>query len=76
MRAFTEFLEGRRLSGNQLQFLDLVIDHLTARGVMDPKLLYESPFTNFDSMGVEGVFEHADVLRLIQVLRDVEPRAA
>jgi len=76
MRAFTEFLEGRRLSGNQLQFLDLVIDHLTARGVMDPKLLYESPFTNFDSMGVEGVFEHADVLRLIQVLRDVEPKAA
>jgi type I restriction enzyme R subunit len=43
---------------------------------MDPKLLYESPFTDLDSKGVEGVFEHADVLQLVQVLRDVEPRVA
>ena len=42
-RAFTEFLDGRRLTADQLEFLDLVIDHLTARGVMDPKLLYEAP---------------------------------
>ena len=61
---------------DQLEFLDLVIDHLTARGVMDPKLLYESPFTDFDSNGVEGVFEPADVVRLVEVLRDVETRSA
>ena len=53
-----------------------MIDHLTGRGVMDPKLLYESPFTDFDSNGVAGVFEDADVVRLIQVLRGIEPRAA
>jgi hypothetical protein len=40
------------------EFLDLVIDHLTARGVMDPSLLYESPFTDFDSKGVEGVHRY------------------
>ena len=51
-------------------------DHLTARGVMDPKLLYESPFTDFDSNGVAGVFEHADVARLIEVLREIEARSA
>ena len=27
------------------RILDLVIDHLTAPGVMDPKLLYEARFT-------------------------------
>jgi type I restriction enzyme R subunit len=72
-RAFTEFLDGRRLTANQLEFLDLVIDHLTARGVMDPKLLYEAPFTDFDRNGVEGVFEQADVVRLVQILREIEP---
>lgn len=75
-RAFTEFLDGRRLTADQLQFLDLVIDHLTARGVMDPKLLYEAPFTDFDRNGVEGVFEQAEVVRLVQILRDIEPKIA
>jgi type I restriction enzyme R subunit len=75
-QAFSEFFQQRRLSADQFEFLDLIIDHLTARGVMDPKLLYEAPFTDFDSKGVEGVFEHSDVLRLVKILRDVEPRSA
>jgi len=75
-RAFTEFLSGRKLSADQLEFLDLVIDHLTARGMMDPKLLYEAPFTDFDRNGVEGVFQQSDVVRLVQILRDVEPKVA
>jgi type I restriction enzyme R subunit len=74
--AFTEFLSSRKLTADQLEFLDLVIDHLTARGVMDPKLLYEAPFTDFDRNGVEGVFEQADVIRLVQILREFEPRLA
>ena len=49
---FTEFLDGRTLTADQLEFLDLVIDHLTARGVMDPKLPYEAPFTDFDRTSV------------------------
>ncbi len=75
-RAFSEFSRDRKLSADQIEFLDMVIDHLTERGVMDPKLLYEPPFTDFDSKGVEGVFEHPDVLRLVKILRDVEPRSA
>jgi type I restriction enzyme, R subunit len=75
-RAFAEFSSGRTLAADQLEFLDLIIDHLTARGVMDPKLLYESPFTDFDSKGVEGVFEQGDVVRLVQILREIEPRSA
>jgi type I restriction enzyme, R subunit len=74
--AFAEFFQGRKLSANQLEFLDMIIDHLTARGVMDPKLLYEAPYTDFDSKGVEGVFEHRDAIRLVEILRAVEPRSA
>jgi type I restriction enzyme R subunit len=74
--AFAHFLEGRTLTASQLEFINLVIDHLTDRGMMDPKRLYETPFTDFDSKGVEGVFASADVVRLVQVLRDIEPKAA
>jgi type I restriction enzyme R subunit len=74
--AFAEFLDSRKLTADQIEFLDLVIDHLTARGVMDPKLLYEAPFTDFDTNGVEGIFDHSDVVQLVQILRDVEPKFA
>ncbi len=49
-RAFVEFLDGRRLTGDQLRFVDEIINHLTACGVMDPKVLYETPFSDFIAM--------------------------
>jgi type I restriction enzyme, R subunit len=76
MQAFAEFLDNRKLTADQVEFLNLVIDHLTARGVLDPKLLYETPFTDFDAKGVEGVFERSDVVRLVEILRDIEPKFA
>jgi len=75
-RAFADFTDGRRLTADQHEFVDLIIDHLTERGLMDPKLLYESPFTDFDSNGVEGVFDNADVVRLVEILGTLEPRYA
>lgn len=75
-KAFSGFFQDGKLSANQIEFLDHVIDHLTARGVMDPKLLYEPPYTDFDSKGVEGVFDHSDTVRLVKILRDIEPRSA
>lgn len=43
-RAFAAVQAGKTLTADQLQFLGMIIDHLTARGVMDPALLYEGPF--------------------------------
>lgn len=54
----------------------MVINYLTERGVMDPRLLYESPFTDFDAMGVEGVFDNVGVSELISILEEVRQRAA
>ncbi|HWN79786.1 MAG TPA: hypothetical protein VNN81_18280 [Bradyrhizobium sp.] len=54
----------------------MMIEHLTARGVMDRRLLYESPFTDVDSLGVAGVFGDGEVVERIQILREVQSRAA
>lgn len=74
--AFAGFMAGKNLNGNQIEFINLIIDHLTERGAMDPRRLYESPFTDFDDQGVSGVFPQADVQRIVQVLNDVRGRAA
>jgi type I restriction enzyme R subunit len=73
--AFANFIAGRALTANQIQFLNTVIDHLTAKGQMDPGLLYESPFTDYDAMGVAGVFNPADTQLVISILDEVRNRA-
>jgi type I restriction enzyme R subunit len=75
--AFAGFLAGRTLNSNQIEFINLIIDHLTERGAMDPRRLYESPFTDFDDQGINGVFPaEADVLQIVRVLKDIRERAA
>jgi type I restriction enzyme R subunit len=74
--AFGDFLTGRMLTANQIEFMNLIIDHLTEHGAMDPKVLYESPFTDLNPKGPEGVFRSAQVDELIEVLKEVEQRAA
>jgi type I restriction enzyme R subunit len=74
--SFDGFLLGKKLTANQIEFLNLIVDHLTQRGWMDPSLLYESPFTDFSPRGVEGVFGSAEVTQLLSILTSIRERAA
>ncbi|MBC7545823.1 MAG: hypothetical protein H7338_24085 [Candidatus Sericytochromatia bacterium] len=72
---FNAFQAGKTLTANQLEFIQLITAHLTQNGVMDPGLLYESPYTDLDPLGVEGIFGQAEVIDLLAVLDDVRRRA-
>jgi type I restriction enzyme R subunit len=43
---------------------------------MDPDRLYKSPFTDVNSLGVEGVFEPAEVSELFTVLDQIRASSA
>lgn len=73
--AFAEVLTGQNLNANQIEFINLIIDHLTERGAMDPRRLYESPFTDFDDQGVSGLFRNDRVQQIVRVLDEVRQRA-
>jgi type I restriction enzyme R subunit len=75
-RAMASFMEGRQLNANQIEFVNLVIEYLTERGAMDPRRLYESPFTDIDDQGVSGIFKELEVQALIHILNEVRNRAA
>ena len=73
--AFADFLEGRTLTGNQIEFIDLIINHLTEHGVMGAALLYESPFTDIAPHGPDDLFTSDEVDRLVAVLDHVRSAA-
>jgi type I restriction enzyme, R subunit len=70
------FLSASRSTANQIEFVNLIVDYLTENGVMDPALLYESPFIDKSPRGPEGLFSAEQVKQLIGVLTDIRSRAA
>ena len=74
--AFSQFVTGNAVNANQIEFIDLVVQYLTENGVMEPDRLYESPFTDINPQGPEGVFPSARVEQLVKVLAEIRLRAA
>ena len=60
--AFSQFLSDRSLNASQIRFIEMIIDHLTSRGVMEASALYESPFKNLHSGGPEALFSISRML--------------
>lgn len=74
--AFSDFLSDQAASANQIEFIDMVIEHLTEKGVMDPGLLYESPFIDIAPSGPEQVFDIARTKKLVSVINRLNESAA
>lgn len=66
--ALAGFIQSRSLTADQLHFVDLVVDHLTKNGMMEPGRLYDSPFTDLAPRGPEDLFGEADIQELIAAL--------
>ena len=47
--AFASFLSGKKLTSNQIEFINLIIDHLTEHGTIEPERLYEVSIHGFQS---------------------------
>ena len=75
-KAFDAFTSGRKLTSTQYDFLNMIIEHLTARGIVEPELLYESPFTDLNPSGVAGVFGDNEVAEIVSILDAIKRRAA
>ena len=73
--AFSEFLSNRSLTTRQIRFIEMVIDQLTARGVMKPSALYEAPFSSVHAGGPEALFAGKDnvIEGIFEKLKALDP---
>ena len=74
-RAFHGFSEGKALTANQIEFVNLIIDHLARSGWVAPAQLYESPFTDLHPHGVDGVFDDVRVQEMLSILTAIRQNA-
>jgi len=73
--AFADFLSAGTASAAQIEFIKMVIEHLTDQGTMDPFLLYEPPFTGLAPTGPEHLFDEAKVTRLFGTIKAINDSA-
>ena len=75
MEAFADFLTGRTLTASQIEFVDLIVDHLSNQGVVSAARFYESPFTDIAPTGPQAIFTEDEVQALVVILDRVRASA-
>ncbi len=55
-KAFAGFINDRSLTSPQMRFVEMVIEQLTTRGVMDASALYGPPFSDVHAGGPDALF--------------------
>jgi type I restriction enzyme R subunit len=73
--AFEQYLDGTKLSVEQVRFVNLIVDELTANGVMEPQRLFESPYTDHAPTGPDFFFPDADVEVIVDTLHHIKQTA-
>ncbi len=73
-QAFSGFLEKAPLSGDQIQFINTIIEHLVINGVMEPKALFDPPFTQLHDEGVLGVLPN-QAQDIVAVIKQINANA-
>ena len=73
--AFSNFIKEENPNTKQLQFIKMIIDYLTERGVVSVEFLYGSPFTNEAPQGPESIFTRNQMNKIISILDEIKNNA-
>lgn len=73
--AFGEVLGGLTLNSRQIRFMDTIINYLNVKGIIEPDMLFEPPFTEIDTNGIMGVFDHAYAQGIVSMLEGMNRSA-
>jgi len=73
---FSSYFTDYGPNSDQINFINMIVDHLTENGTMKAERLYESPFTDVSPRGAEGLFPDDKVVSLISIIQELDTKAA
>jgi type I restriction enzyme R subunit len=73
--AFGEILGVQTLNSQQIRFIDTIINFFTVKGIIEPAMLFEPPFTDINTSGIMGVFDEITSSRIISLIEGVNHTA-
>ena len=73
--AFAEILNNQTLNAQQIKFIDTIINFLTVKGIIEPAMLFEAPFTDINSNGVAGLFDNSVATKIISLIETINHNA-
>ena len=73
--AFSRLLSNQSLTPPQIRFVEMIIEQLTARGVIEPGALYEAPFIGIHAGGPDGLFAGKSemITGIFQAIESTQP---
>jgi len=74
-QAFAEILNNQTLNAQQIRFIDKIINYLNVKGIIDPSMLFEPPFTDINSNGVSGLFDDMVASNIISLIDTINKNA-
>lgn len=74
---FATFIQEENLNANQITFVKTIIDYLNKNGVLDTKMLTQSPFNAQNDNGIIGVFQDDDdkILKITHLIKIINQNA-
>ena len=74
---FATFIQEENLNANQITFVNTIIDYLNKNGILDTKMLTQSPFNTQNDNGIIGIFQDEDekIHKIIHLLKVVNQNA-
>lgn len=73
--AFGGYLDDERFTAEQIRIVNMIIDELTSNGIVEPRRLYESPYTDYAPTGIDVAFPREHVDAIVDTLQRIKGMA-
>lgn len=71
---FSSFIQNGKLTGDQMTFVQTIVNYLSVNGVIETKVLFESPFTDISDRGL-GIFDDDKIAEIVNIVDRVNLNA-